>query len=178
MAAATPDPVAMRLLASAGADPKLKTKNGTTALMLAAGVSRGQDFTEEDKPPALEAVKIALELGAEVNAANEDGLTAMHGAAANGADTILQLLAEKGADLNPRDKYGQTPLSAATGVRLPWIPNGDELGEIIQPKARDVLIKLGATPLDTPSYFHPPKEDTEAYRINRGLRGLEKQDIK
>ena len=174
LAAATPDPVAMRMLADAGADPKLKTKNGSTALMLAAGITRGQDFTEEDKPAALAAVKIALELGGEVNAANEDGLTAMHGAAANGADGVLKLLAEKGADLNPRDKYQQTPLSAATGIRLPWIPNGEELGEIIQPSARDLLLKLGATPLDAPGYFHPPTEDSEAYRINRGLRGLDK----
>jgi ankyrin repeat protein len=172
LAAATPDPVAMRLLANAGADPKLKTKNGATVLMLAAGINRGQDFTNEDKPIALEAVKIALELGADVNAANEDGLTALHGAAANGADGVVQLLAEKGANLNPRDKYQQTPLSAAAGERLPWIPNGDELGEIMQPSTRDLLLKLGATPLNTPGYFHPPAEDSDAYRINRGLRGL------
>jgi ankyrin len=174
LAAATPDAVAMRLLANAGADPKVKTKNGSTALMLAAGVSRGQDFTDEDKPAALEAVRIALELGADINAANEDGLTAMHGAAANGANGVVQLLAEKGANLNPRDKYQQTPLSAAAGERLPWIPNGDELGEIMQPSTRDLLLKLGATPLNTPGYFHPPAEDSDAYRINRGLRGLDK----
>ncbi len=173
LAAATPDPVAMRMLASAGADPKLKTKDGSTALMLAAGLTRGQDFTEEDKRVSLDAVKIAVELGADIDAANEDGLTAMHGAASNGADGVVQFLAQKGAKLDVRDKYQQTPLSIATGVRLPWIPNGDELGEIIQPSTRDLLLKLGATHLDTPGYFHPPAEDSEAYRINRGVRGLE-----
>jgi ankyrin repeat protein len=173
LAAASPDPVAMRMLASAGADPKLTTKSGSTALMLAAGLTRGQDFTDQDKPTSLDAVRIAVELGADINAANEDGLTAMHGAASNGADGVVQFLFEKGAKLDVRDKYQQTPLSAATGVRLPWIPNGDELGEIIQPSTRDLLLKLGATHLDTPGYFHPPTEDSEAYRVNRGLRGLE-----
>jgi hypothetical protein len=141
--------------------------------MLAAGVSRGQDFTDEDKRTSLDAVRIAVELGSDVNAANADGLTAMHGAAANGADGVVQFLVEKGAKLDVRDKYQQTPLSIATGERLPWIPDGDELGEIIQPSTRDLLLKLGATPLNTPGYFKPPSEDSDAYRINRGVRGLD-----
>ena len=82
----------------------------------------------------------------------------------------MQLLASKGAKLDVRDKYQQTPLSIATGIRLPWIPYGDELGEIIQPSTRDLLLKLGATPVSAPGYFKPPKEDSEAYRINRGQR--------
>ena len=172
LAAASPDAAAMRMLASAGADIKAKTKDGTTSLMLAAGLSRGQDFTDQDKTVSLEAARIAVEAGVDVNAVNEDGLTAIHGAAANGADGVVQYLAQKGAKLDVRDKYQQTPLSIATGERLPWIPDGDELGEIIQPSTRDLLLKLGATPLSTPGYFKPPSEDTDAYRINRGVRGL------
>jgi ankyrin len=172
LAAATPDPAVMRLLVSAGADTKVKTKDGLTALMLAAGVVRGQDFTDEDKRSSLDAVRIAVETGADVNAVDEDGLTAMHGAAANGANGVVEYLVQKGAKLDVRDRYQQTPLSIAAGERLPWIPNGDELGEIIQPSTRDLLLKLGATPLNTPGYFHPPAEDSEAYRINRGVRGL------
>jgi len=174
LAAATPDAAAMRLLADAGANPKAKTKSGLTALMVAAGVSRGQDFTDVEKRLSLDAVRVALELGVtDVNAVNESGLTALHGAAANGANDVVQLLVAKGAKMDVRDKYQQTPLSVAAGERLPWIPNGDELGEIMQPSTRDLLLKLGATPLTAPGYFHPP-EDSEAYRINRGLRGLDK----
>jgi ankyrin repeat protein len=172
LAAASPDPAVMRLLVSAGADTKAKTKDGLTVLLLAAGVVRGQDFTDEDKRIAVDAVRIAVEAGADVNAADEDGLTAMHGAAANGANGVVEYLVQKGAKLDVRDRYQQTPLSIAAGERLPWIPNGDELGEIMQPSTRDLLLKLGATPLSTPGYFHPPAEDSEAYRINRGLRGL------
>ena len=172
LAAATPDPAAMRLLLAAGANPRAKTKDGSTALMLAAGIERGQDFTDAEKAISVEAVRIAFEAGADVNAANEDGLTAMHGAASNGADGVVRFLASKGAKLDVRDKYQETPLSIATGVRLPWIPKGDEQGEIIQPSTRDLLLKLGAAPLNTPDYFKPPKDDSEAYRINRALRGL------
>src|SRR5262249_8895499 len=146
LAAATPDAEAMRLLVKAGADGRIATKQKMTVLMAAAGLNRGQDYTAQDKPMALEAARIAVELGNDVNATDEDGLTAMHGAASNGADGIVQLLFSKGAKLDVRDKYQQTPLSAATGIRLPWIPNGDELGEIIQPSTRDLLLKLGATP--------------------------------
>jgi len=172
LAAASPDVNVMRLLSAAGADPKITSKTGLTPLMVAAGAARGQDLSEDEKAIALEGVKLAIELGGDVNAANEDGLTALHGAAANGADNVVQFLVSKGARLNARDKYQQTPLSIAAGERLPWIPYGEELGEIIQPSTRDLLLKLGATPLNTPGYFKPPSEDSEAYRINRGVRGL------
>ena len=174
LAAASPDPEVMRMLASAGADPKTKTKSGFTALMLAAGLGRGQDFTNPEKAIALEAVRIAFDAGIDVNAATEDGLTAMHGAALNGADGVVQFLVSKGAKLDVRDRYQQTPLSIASGERLPWIPYGDELGEIIQSSTRDLLLKLGATPLTAPGYFQPPSEENEAYRINRAQRGQAK----
>ena len=119
LAAASPDPEVMRMLAAGGADPKAKTKNGLTPLMLASGLGRGQDFTDEEKLIALEAVRIAFDAGIDVNAANEDGLTALHGAALNGADGVVQFLASKGAKLDVRDRYQQTPLSIAAGERLP-----------------------------------------------------------
>jgi ankyrin repeat protein len=128
LAAASPDAAVMRLLLKAGADPKITTKAKMTPLMAAAGLSRGQDYTPQDKVIALEAARLAIELGNDPNAATEDGLTAMHGAASNGADGVVQLLASKGAKLDVRDKYQQTPLSIATGIRLPWIPLWRRIG--------------------------------------------------
>jgi len=170
LAAAGPDPTAMRILHEGGADTRLATEAKLTPLVAASGVGRGQDFTDEEKRIAFEAVQLAVSLGADVNEANADGLTAMHGAAANGANAIAEFLAARGAKLDVKDKYQQTPLSIASGMRLPWIPYGDELGEIIQQPTADLLLKLGATPLNTPGYFTPVAEESEAYRINRSQR--------
>jgi ankyrin repeat protein len=60
----------------------------------------------------LDAVKAAIELGADVNAATQAGDTALHSAAALGHDTVVQLLADQGAQLNVKNKRGQTPLAA------------------------------------------------------------------
>ena len=170
LAAATPDPGVMRLLVSGGADPRMPTTGDLTPVMAAAGVGRGQDFTEEEKRIALEAVRLAVELGGDVSAANADGLTALHGAASNGADEIVQFLVQQGAALDVRDKYQQTPLSISSGMRLPWIPYGEELGEIIQPSTAELLLELGATPLDTPGYFQPVADESDAFRFNQSQR--------
>ena len=97
----------MKLLLSKGADPNIATFNGTTALMAAAGVNWviGQTYSES---PAmyLEAVKLCLELGGDVNAVNAMGLAAVHGAANRGSDDIIELLAKNGARLDIKDKEG------------------------------------------------------------------------
>jgi hypothetical protein len=139
--------------------------------MAAAGLSRGQDFNDDERRASFEAVKVAVEHGGDVNAVDEQGLTALHGAALNGADATAQFLIEKGAKLDVRDKHQQTPLSVATGRCLPWIPYGEELCEVIRPTTRDLFLKAGATPLDTPGYFKVPTDYTDAYRVNQALRG-------
>ena len=109
----------MKLLLSKGADPNIPTLNGTTALMAAAGVNWviGQTYSES---PAmyLEAVKLCLELGGDVNAVNAMGLAAVHGAANRGSDDIIELLARNGARLDIKDKEGRTPMTWAEGVFL------------------------------------------------------------
>jgi hypothetical protein len=73
--------------------------------------------------------------------------------------------------MDVRDKYQQTPLSVATGIRLPWIPYGEELGEIIQPSTAELLLKLGATPVSAPGYFKPPTEGAGvAFQFNQSQR--------
>jgi ankyrin repeat protein len=120
MAAKSVDHEMMRLLAAAGADPLARTRTNTTALMVAAGIqifSIGEDSgTKED---ALEAVKVALELGADVNAADDNGETALHGAAWRGSNEIVQLLVDRGARLDVKDKKGWTPLGNAHLVYTP-----------------------------------------------------------
>lgn len=115
-AAHSGDVMLMRMLLEHGADPKLVTKNHTTALMSAAGVGWRDGKTRGTEAEVVEAVKICLEQGIEVNAANDNGDTAMHGAASRGADRMVQFLADQGARVDTKDKKGRTPLDVAMGV--------------------------------------------------------------
>jgi len=82
------------------ADPVIPTAEGTTPLMVAAGVgtgSPGEDAgTEAD---ALEAAKMVLERGGDVNAVDQSGEAAMHGAAYKHFPTVAQYLADHGAKI-------------------------------------------------------------------------------
>jgi ankyrin repeat protein len=113
----------MRLLLAHGADPKIPTFEGTTALMAAAGVNWVFDQTYDEGAAALlDAVKLCYELGLDVNAVNSMGLTALHGAANRGSDDIIRFLADKGAKLDVKDNEGRTPLAWAEGVFLATHP--------------------------------------------------------
>ena len=118
-AALSGDTATMRLLLEYGADPNLPTLANTTALMAAAGVNWAVAQTYTESPQArLDAVKLCLELGADVNAANSMGLTALLGAANRGSNDIIQLLVDRGARLDIKDREGRTPLRWAEGVFL------------------------------------------------------------
>jgi ankyrin repeat protein len=120
MAARTGDAELMTLLAELGADPLLTTEDGTTPLMTAAGVgtrSPGEDAGTEGE--ALEAVKVAMKLGNDVNAVDAKGETAMHGAAYKHLPAVAEFLAKNGAKIeiwNRKNKLGWTPLRIAEGV--------------------------------------------------------------
>jgi ankyrin repeat protein len=114
-AARAGDSAVMRLLLDKGADPKLTTKEGNTALMFAAGVGYRDKNTRGSESEALEALKVALAQGLDINQANSKGETALHGAALRGADSIVQFLVEHGAQLDAKTKQGFTPLDVAMG---------------------------------------------------------------
>jgi len=118
-AALSGDITLMRLLLDHGADPNIKTYEGSTALMAAAGVNWvvAQTYSRSNDE-YLEAAKLCLEKGADVNAANNQGFTAMHGAANRGFDKMVELLAEHGAKLDRKDSQGRTPMMYAEGVFL------------------------------------------------------------
>jgi ankyrin repeat protein len=113
----------MRLLLVKGADPGILTDGGTSALMAASGLNWAvqQSYTES-KESLLEAVQLCLEKGADVNAANSAGQTAVMGAANRGSDDILRLLVKAGARLDVADKQGRTPMRWAYGEFLALHP--------------------------------------------------------
>ena len=104
----------MRLLLAKGADPKIPTVDKTTSLMAAAGVGYTEGFIQyRSKEDSIAAVKLLLDLGIDVNAQNEGGLTALHGAAHRAAIDEIKLLVEHGANLTleskPAAKFGNSP---------------------------------------------------------------------
>jgi ankyrin repeat protein len=153
MAALSFDVNLMRLLVAAGANPLLATQDNVTPLMAALGLGRERasliSYKEEQEPKVLEMVKLTVELGVDVNAAETaTGLTALHCAAFyGGSERIIQYLAEKGANLNAKTKAGQTALAIASNIA----PKGKVERNLV-PLAYwkgtvDLLLKLGATPV-------------------------------
>jgi ankyrin repeat protein len=117
-AARNGDTAAIRVLVSHGADPNKVQKSGTTALMLAAGLGRGQGVFAEDyatEAQLLEAVEYLVSLGVDVNAADAQGETALHFATQASGD-IVRFLAAHGANLEAKDSKDRTPVDYAMGV--------------------------------------------------------------
>jgi ankyrin repeat protein len=118
-AALSGDTTTMRLLLENGADPNLATFAGTTPLMAASGVNWVVAQTYTESPAAvIEAVRMCLELGNDVNATNSMGLSALLGAVNRGSNDIIRILVAEGADLDVVDREGRTAIRWAEGVFL------------------------------------------------------------
>jgi ankyrin repeat protein len=114
-AATTSDVELVQILLEAGANPLLTTDNHTTPLMMAAGLNWrdiGSLGTDEE---SLAVIKLLMARGVDVNAFNDDGQTALHGAAQRGSLPVIQFLLEQGAKLVVKYKRGRTPLDEAVG---------------------------------------------------------------
>ncbi len=121
LASKVTDVEALRVLLEAGADPVMPSADGTTPLMVAAGLALwnpGEDGGslpgQEDE--VLEAVRMLVEAGNDVNAANYRGETALHGVAFRGANEVVDYLVAQGADLDARTVDGWSPLAIARGL--------------------------------------------------------------
>jgi ankyrin repeat protein len=165
LAARFGEPEMIRTLIAAGADPNAALGDGTTALMAAILPTRGigafrvGDRREryqgagdiaikadgEDEAITVDVVRCLLDVGADVNAANQAGDTPLHIAAGMAANRVVPLLVERGASLAAKNKRGQTPLAVASGApardpRLNYFFAGAE-----ERKATaDLLRRLGA----------------------------------
>ena len=115
-------------------------QGNATPLMAAVGMGRQDDLGREEERRALEAAKVLVDLGADVNEATETGWTPLHAATFLGADTLIEFLAQRGANVNAKNGCGQTPLSLAEGT--------DARGLLQRvtphPKTAQLLRKLGA----------------------------------
>jgi uncharacterized protein len=146
LAALTADAELMKALAKLGADPALMNVERSTPLMVAAGLatrSPGEDAGTESE--VLEAVQLLLDLGADVNAVDDNGETVMHAAAYKNLPKVVKFLAAHGAKVdvwNRSDKFGWTPLAIATGYRFGNFKPSPETEAAV----REVMIAAGVTP--------------------------------
>jgi uncharacterized protein len=150
LAAAAFDVPMMQLLLEHGANGKLTTDEGTTPLMVASGMGRLDELSPEEEARSLAAAKLALELGNDINAQNQDGRNALAAAAFLGANSVVEFLVSKGVNMELQDRYGQSALSIAMG--LPAKITGQDKryrgGGGHKPTA-ELLLKLGAKPIAT-----------------------------
>jgi ankyrin repeat protein len=111
----------MRVLLAGGADPKLTMPNGSNALLYAAGLGwrngspAAPSYDQGSDEEAVEAIRLLLGLGLDINGTNDAGDTARHAAVSGrGSEAIVSFLVSQGADPEKKNKRGQSPLSLAT----------------------------------------------------------------
>lgn len=111
----------MEVLLELEADPFIPNVENSTPLMAAAGLGTTAPLEEAGtEEEALAATELLLELGADINAVDDNGETAMHGAAYGSFPRVIRLLAERGADPDlwkRPNRHGWTPLFIAEGYR-------------------------------------------------------------
>ncbi len=135
------DVPAMRALVTGGADPAVPSTAGTTALMVAAGLGYAGNFSQNLPDSWLAAVKYCLELGLDINAADKDGYTALHGAAYRGDNDLVTFLVEQGAKVDARTTRGWSVTDMANAPSLrSSVP-------LAHPDTIALLLKIGAPAL-------------------------------
>lgn len=169
LAAATGDIETIKMLLDAKADPNIaafeskrniaSSGPGLTPLMAAAGLGRERGARSAGKDHFLDAVKLFVKLGGDINQAGPGGRTALHGAAYLGETDIIRYLAEQGANLDIKDWYGQTAMSIASGDPGGFTnragPGGTSDNSLreeppIRENVTKLLLELGASAYDGP----------------------------
>jgi ankyrin repeat protein len=148
LASLTADVELMKLLVASGADPILPNVEDSTPLIVAAGLatrSPGEDAGTERE--VIDAVDFLLGLGADINAVDKNGETAMHGAAYKNLPEVVRFLAARGAKVevwNRPDKFDWTPLAIAVGYRFGNFKPSPPTEAAI----REVMVEAGVKPPD------------------------------
>ena len=175
-AAQSGDVTLMKLLLDHGADPKIFTAHNVTPLAVAAGIGWVEGVTYEWSPAEnLEAVKMCLDLGIDPNVADDEGRTALHGAAHKGRLEVIQLLADHGANLNAHDGGSRDSVNGAllgkTWVPIDWARGLVRVGvqsAIAHPDAAALLAKLM-----TDRGIPIPPPPSSSICLTKGLNGCE-----
>ena len=175
-AAQSGDVTLMKLLLAHGADPKIATAHNDTALAVASGIGWVEGITFEWSPEeTVEAVKMCLDFGIDPNIADDQGRTALHGAAHKGRTEVIQLLVDHGANLEAHD-HGSRDTFAGAMKGMTWIPLDWSRGlvrvgvqsAIAHPEAEKLLIKLM-----TERGLKIPPPPTSSICLTKGVNGCQ-----
>jgi uncharacterized protein len=175
-AAQSGDVTLMKLLLAHGADPQIATANNVTALSVASGIGWVEGVTYEwSEAENLEAVKLCLDLGIDPNAADVEGRAALHGAAHKGRNAVVQLLVDRGARLDARDKGSRDTVNGDM-KGLTWEPLNYSQGlvrvgvqsAIAHPETAKLIKKL----MDDLGLEIPP-DITSSICLTKGVKGCQ-----
>jgi len=153
-AAQSSDTVLLKLLLQYKADPQAVTTLGDNALTVSGGIGWVEGVTyERSHKENFEAMKMLLDLGLDPNHANNEGRTALMGAAMKGRPEVIQLLVDRGAKLDAHDKGNRDTdkvSSAAAGKTWQALDYAEGLvrvgvqSAVVRPEAAALIRKLMA----------------------------------
>lgn len=155
----TADVPLMRLLLDLGADPTIPNEDDCPPILPAAGygtLAPGEEAGTEEE--SLAAVELLLNLGADINAVDRNGETAMHGAAYASFPRMVAYLVDRGAEINiwnRENRHGWTPLLIAEGYR----PGNFKPAAATIDAVRAAMIAGGVQPPDGPTPRKRPNQN-------------------
>lgn len=166
----------MKLLLARGADPHIFTAHNVTPLAVASGIGWVEGVTFEwSEADSVEAVKMCLVLGIDPNVADDEGRTALHGAAHKGRTAVIQLLVDAGAKLDAHDGGSRDTVNGAlldeTFIPLDWARGLVRVGvqsAIAHPEAEKLLVKL----MDQKGIPVPPPPKSSIC-LSKGINGCQ-----